>query len=354
MKTVCININDCQQKRTNNLVIILHDELSPDARQDELDDILQAEGVEKVLKNMGYKTIKLSFSLKNVNSLPQKIKAINPLFVFNLVETVDRKSYLCYLACELLDSLGVRYTGSGPEAMFTSTNKILAKRLLSYFGLNTPEWVCSNGEGKFIDGEKYLVKPVSEEGSVGIYDSSLISLASKESMVEKVRLESERMGSECFAERYIEGREINVSILGSHIDPIILPPSEILFVGYEERGLVRIVNYDAKWTPESYNYKHTIRAFPCFKGDIELLNKLREMTHKCWEYFRLKDYARIDFRVDVEGTPWIIDINANPCITSGSGFVATAENAGYSYEDIIATIVGDSSSQNSLPLYGSN
>lgn len=324
---------------SSKTVVILHDKISVNAREDELDDLIQTEAVAGALKRLDFETVCLPFCMQQMAELNARLKSLNPLFVVNLVETVDGKSSLSFAAGELLESLGIKYTGNCAQALSATTDKLTAKRLLRSFGIATPEWVEASGEGIYLEGERYLIKPVSEEGSVGIHDLSVSSFKSREALVEKMRLEAASTGRECFAERYIDGRELNVSMLGSEEEPVILPVSEILFIGYEEKGLPRIVNYDAKWKADSYVYKNSIRSFLTGGKDADLVREICAMAKMCWSLFRLRGYARIDFRVDKPGIPWIIDINANPCISPDSGFIAAAEKAGLDYDGVIKRII---------------
>lgn len=324
---------------SSKTVAILHDEIRVNARVDELDDLIQVEAVTGALTRLGYETVCFPFCIQGMGELAERLKPLNPLFAVNLVETVDRNSALCFTACAFLDSLGIKYTGNNAEAMFISTNKLITKRILRSFGLNTPDWVESLGDGTYLAGERYVIKPVSEEGSVGIHDSSLVFSQSLGELKEKIRRESTSTGRECFAERYIDGREFNISILGDRRQPKILPAAEILFIGYEERGLPKIVNYAAKWNADSYVYHHSVRSFTGEGKDVGLIAEINGTAKKCWHLLGLKGYVRIDFRVDDKDRPWVIDINANPCISVDSGFIAAAEKAGLAYDEVVRNII---------------
>ena len=101
---------------------------------------------------------------------------------------------------------------------------------------------------------------------------------------------------------------------------------EIVFVDYPD-DKPRIVDYDAKWAADSFAYNNTPRDFGIEKSDARLARKLKRMALDCWRVFGLAGYARVDFRVDAMGKPWVIDVNTNPCITPDAGFAATASVA---------------------------
>lgn len=325
---------------SNRIAAVVHDKIADGARKDELDNLLQARAVKGSLERLGYEAVCLPFCLNELDLFTSKLRSLKPLFAFNLVEALHGNSPLCFMACTVLEGLGVRYTGNSAYAVFTTTNKVISKKMLQGFGLNTPEWVEYSGEGKYLAGKRYILKPVCEEGSVGIYDSSLVICKSRDELLDMIRSETNASGREYFAERYIDGREFAISMMGSVKEgPRLLPVAEILFEGYEERGLPKIVNYDAKWNPDSYMYRHTTRSYPDSEKDTGMISMALKAAEKCWRLFGLKGYARIDFKMDTNGTPWIIDINTNPCLSAGSGFLDAAIKAGFDFDGVIACII---------------
>jgi D-alanine-D-alanine ligase len=150
----------------------------------------------------------------------------------------------------------------------------------------------------------------------------------------------ERQGGECFAEAYIEGREFNLSLLASKAGPQVLPPAEIRFEDYPE-GKTRIVGYRAKWHEGSFEYLHTVRSFEFPPQDSELILRLTDLATRCWCLFDLRGYARVDFRVDREGRPWVLEVNVNPCLSPDAGFYAAAAQTGLSFTQVVERIIGD-------------
>ena len=104
---------------------------------------------------------------------------------------------------------------------------------------------------------------------------------------------------------------------------------------------LRLIGYRAKWDEESYEYHHTPRRFDFERHDRSLLQSLKRTTLKCWRLFELTGYARVDYRVDRDGIPWILEINSNPCLSPDSGFTAATRQAGLRYEEVIGRIVED-------------
>jgi D-alanine-D-alanine ligase len=118
----------------------------------------------------------------------------------------------------------------------------------------------------------------------------------------------------------------------------VLPPAETLFVGYPP-DRPRIVDYEAKWAEGSFAYHNTPRRFAFGPEDRALVDELAALALRAWTLFGLAGYARVDFRVDAAGRPWILEVNTNPCIAPDAGFFAAAAEAGLSYQAMVARIV---------------
>jgi D-alanine-D-alanine ligase len=149
---------------------------------------------------------------------------------------------------------------------------------------------------------------------------------------------NERWTTEHFAERFIDGREFNVAMLGGAGGVEVLPIAEITFEDWKE-GRPRIVDYDAKWAPDSDVYAGTPRRFGLEETAPALAGRLTLLAQASWILFGLSSYARIDFRVDAEGRPYILEVNVNPCLSPDAGFAAAASEGGLAYEDMIGRIV---------------
>ncbi len=141
-------------------------------------------------------------------------------------------------------------------------------------------------------------------------------------------------------EDYIDGREFNISVLASENGPEVMPPAEIVFHNFGA-DKPRIVDFKAKWESESFEYQNTIREFPGKKLDPALKEKIMTEALKCWHVFGLKGYARVDMRVDNNNNPFVFEVNANPCISPDSGFVAAITEAGISFTAVIQRIIND-------------
>jgi D-alanine-D-alanine ligase len=324
-------------------VVILYDRIAEEEGNPDQRDVLdQAEAVGEALADLGHEPVTLTFSL-DAKAFAESVNRIQPDLVFNLVESVEGHGRLIYMAAAVLDFLRVPYTGAPTDAIFLTTNKLLTKRVLEASGIPTPPYFryqdLLTAEGPF--DQPYIVKSVWEHASVGLDEDSVVFAADPGELLAQMERRKEKLGGECFAEEYVEGREFNLSILASGAGPEILPLAEMKFVNYPP-GKWRVVGYRAKWDESSPEYRNTVRSFRFSPDDEPLLAELREIARKCWSLFGLRGYGRVDFRVDRFNRPSVLEINANPCLSLDAGFFAAATQAGLSYREMVRRIILDS------------
>jgi len=119
-----------------------------------------------------------------------------------------------------------------------------------------------------------------------------------------------------------------------------MPPAEIVFKNYTGNK-PKIVDFKAKWEMESFEYVNTVREFPGTDLNPVLKEKLMSTALRCWHVFGLKGYARVDMRTDENENPFVIEINANPCISPDGGFVAATKEAGLQFNEVLHRIISD-------------
>lgn len=321
-------------------IVILHTDVAPDAGEDELDTLRQAESIAEAIISLGYEPCMLPFTM-DLNATISRLQSLNPYVVFNLVETVGGKGSMIYFSTALLDFLQLPYTGCRTEAMFVTSSKPLTKKILHAEGIPTPAWITAEGisTGSSPAGT-YLMKPSWEDASVGLDDDSIVLMANPEGIRTALRKRRAQIGCDCFAEAYIEGREFNIALLATDRGVRILPAAEMLFVDYPPDKL-RLLDYRAKWVEDSFEYDNTRRTLDIPSRDAALVDCLRDIALKCWHLFALHGYARVDFRVDKQGNPFVLEINANPCLSPDAGFAAALKHASIKYSQAIDDIIRD-------------
>ena len=323
-------------------IALLHTDPAVDAKPDEADVLDQVGAVGEALRALGHEVELLSCGL-DLASLAAAVRARSPHLVFNLAEGLGGHDRLFAVVPSLLDALGVPYTGCRAEAVFVTTQKLLAKERLAAAGLPTPPVAAlwppprEPDRGPFEPGV-YIAKPVWEHGSLGMADDAVVEAADRESLVAALRRRAGESSREWFAERFVEGRELNLSLLDGPDGPEVLPPAEIDFSLYPP-GKPRIVGYAAKWAPGSFEYQHTPRLFDHPPEDAALIARVVSLARSAWDLFGLRGWARVDFRVDADGEPWILEVNTNPCLSADAGFAAAVRRAGLRFDQAVARIL---------------
>jgi len=320
-------------------IAVTHGEVGAGASRDEQDVLTQVDFVSRGLAAMGHEPVAVPVSL-NLAAAAQTLASLRPAMVFNLVETIAGKGTLIHLCPALLDALKIPYTGAGTEAMFLTSNKLLAKRWLAAAGLPTPAWFTASDmhDALRIEGP-WLVKSVWEHASIGLDEDSVLFGADRKRLLAEMDARRNALGGACLAEAYIDGREFNLSLLAGEDGPEVLPPAEIRFDRYPP-GKVRVVGYRSKWEEGTFEFANTPRTFEFPAQDAPLLSQLKELARRCWKIFDLRGYARVDFRVDKAGRPWILEVNANPCLSPDAGFSAATRQAGLTCPEVLARIIG--------------
>lgn len=320
-------------------IAVLHNEIARDAPQDERDTMIQVDVVREALSELGLSSVAVPLTL-NLDAAAERLQFIEPSLVFNLVESVNGQGRLIHLGPALLDALRLPYTGAGTEAMLLTSNKLLAKQWLHVAGLTTPEWWSEMElRQEFpVKRARYLVKSVWEHASVGLSQKSVVWACSSDELRSALSERKPLLGHEAFVEAYVDGREFNLAMLDGESGPDVLPPAEIRFDAFPD-GNAKIVDYQAKWDPDAFEYHHTPRTFTFSEEDAPLLASLREIARQCWQLFGLRGHARVDFRVDDAGQPYVLEINANPCLSPDAGFMAAAAQAGLSMTDVVQRLL---------------
>lgn len=315
-------------------ILIICGNQSGEYTPDTQDTLLQVGEVYEALTDNGHSVRVAGISL-NLNSLKETFLTIRPDLVFNLVEDLEGKSVLQSVPLFLLDSMRIPYTGCPSEAIAMTNNKVFAKEVMKLNEIKTPSWAYPVRRATRPHLEQFILKPTREHASIGIsLDSVVSSIEGDPEYRNKFEL-AKANGFDLFAEEFIQGREFSVSVMGTQDNFKVWSPAEHYF----NDPKVTFYTYDRKWMTEQDEYKSITRKLTFSEEDAHLINHLQLITRKCWRVFNLSGYARVDFRVDSQGIPYVLEINTNPCLSKDAGFVASAETEGISYRDLIERIV---------------
>ncbi len=346
-------------------VTIVFNAPEPDADASQQDVLTQVEAVQGSLRRLGHEVSRLACTL-DLDVARRELQTLRPDRVFNLVESLAGSDRFQVAIPVWLESMAIPYTGASGRAMRETGNKPLAKERLSAAGLPTPAWLESDfdapmeptfsappGEEScrslpsrstprplaFQGGQPrtVIVKPIWEHASLGMDDHCVATLHELPAAKAFLQAHERTIRCPCFLEEFVDGQEFNLSVLtGGQV----LPPAEIEFHGFP-LGKPRIVGYRAKWDESSPEYAQTTRRFEFNDADQGLLHHLAELARACWSLFELRGWARIDFRVDEQGQPWILEINANPCLSPDAGFAAALAHTGIPFDVAISRILDD-------------
>jgi D-alanine-D-alanine ligase len=319
--------------------VVLHSDIPEKAGRDEQDVLVQTETVCRSLTELGHTPVALPVSM-DFKKAVDILAGIRPDFVFNLVESIDGHGGLIHIAPSIMDSLNIPYTGAKTDAMFLTSNKVLAKKFLDAKEMPTPpSFLADDRQSLFMEGS-YIIKAIWEHASVWLDEHSIIDAKDGDRLRLAILSQQERLGMTCFAEPFIDGREFNLSLLAGDTGPEVLPPAEIQFRDYPVNK-AKVVDYRSKWVEDSFEYHHTPRRFDFPEEDDPLIKQLTELAIQCWYLFNLRGYARVDFRVDVNNYAWILEVNTNPCLSPDGGFAAAVKQCGLTFNRAIERIVQD-------------
>jgi D-alanine-D-alanine ligase len=294
--------------------------------------VLEAvEAVYDALLKLGYGVAKVPLS-PPLNHAQERLAALEDDLVFNLFEGFAGHPETEAEIAEMLAALGIPFTGCPAGALKLALDKAKTKTVLKEAGINTPDYQLLRPEtlSSFSLSYPCIVKPRREDASHGLVADNVVNdFASLERQVTAV---SRYYGGQALVERFIDGREFNVSVLGG----TVLPVSEIDYS--LPAGIPRMLTFAAKWQPDSDYYKGTKVVCPAAITDKERKNIARTAL-KVFGLLGCRGYARVDMRQDGAGRLNVIEVNPNPDISPGAGSVRQAEAAGMSYPQFIERIV---------------
>lgn len=236
----------------------------------------------------------------------------------------------------VLELLAIPFSGSPSMALMLTTDKVMTKRLLIAKGIRTPDYLIYNGTEKFnvhILSFPVIIKPRFKDASIGIDQDSVFQ--DEEELKRGLRDFFDRFGT-ILVEEYIAGREFNVSLFG-YPSASLLPISEIDFSDFPE-GRYPIVDYRAKWLRDSLEYQHTPRKFPQ-ELPHALLKNMESTALESFRLLMLRDYARVDIRVDGSGRIHVLEVDANPCLSPDAEFSAAAREAEIEYPGLVSGMI---------------
>ncbi len=298
----------------------------------------EREGIQTALGELGYQTSIFNMS-NNIDRLLEFLKTEKPDLIFNLVESLGDEAIHEMHVAGIYEILEIPFTGSAPITLGTCLNKARTKEILSHHGIPTAKFImCKQVNEINVDDFSMefplIVKPAKEDASAGIDNNSIVD--SMTALKKRVRYIFTQFDQPAIVEEYIEGRELNVAILGNG-KPIVLPISEIDFSGLPD-DYPKIVTYDAKWIRDSVEFEGTKGVCPAeLPPTVEA--RVKDLALQAYQIMGCRDYARVDFRLTKNNKPYVLEVNPNPDISDDAGFIRSTTTYGYTFNETIGKIV---------------
>ncbi|APV44404.1 D-alanine--D-alanine ligase [Dehalogenimonas formicexedens] len=291
--------------------------------------------VRRSIRALGHNLIEFPL-LPPLESVRKTLATVKADCVFNLFEGFAGLPRTEAEVAGCLEDLGLPFTGSPSSALLLALDKAAAASRLRHRGIRTAAQqlletgYLSNFHLKF----PCIVKPQADDASHGLSENSVVFDTG--ALFREVQASVERYDSApALVEEFLPGREFNVTVFGNDV-PEVLPLSEIIYT--LPPGLPKILTFAAKWEPESSYFQNTNVKCP---ADItpELASDLRSTALAAFNAIGCRGYARVDMRLDSEGQPVVMEVNANPDLSPDAGTVRQAKKAGLSYKGMVKRII---------------
>lgn len=267
-----------------------------------------------------------------------------PDVVFNLCESLGGDPRNEPLIPALFDLHGLPYTGADGLCLGTCLHKRRTKHVLLGCGVPTPPFrflvterdlEALRAEAPDVVDYPWFLKLAHEDASIGVEETNLV--VDFDALAARTRRMWSEFGQSVLAERYIAGREVNVTMIGDGDAVEVLPLHEIDFAAMPA-GRPHIVTYAGKWDEQHVDYAGT-KPVPLRDASPAVAARIEAAARGAWTAVGLRDYGRVDLRLDGAGGAWVIDVNPNPDISPDAGVARSAKVAGLDYPALVRRVV---------------
>jgi len=292
------------------------------------------EEVAEALAKLGHEAV-----LHELDGSAKSLLAVARLecdLIFNLTESFAGDDTADFKIAAFLDLIGKRYTGSGTHGLLLAQDKAIAKKIFAFHGIHTPVFAKSfRGRLDFSHDLQFpvIVKPAREDGSIGIEFSAVVS--SIRELMERIDWLHQHFDSPVLIEEYIDGREMYVGVLGND-KPEALPVVELDLSKLPE-GTPRIAAAEVKWGKGTQAYRDTKSVIASDLPDETVLS-LQQTAVAAYQALELRDYGRVDMRLQPDGRVHVIEVNPNPWLSSRAELAMAARKAGRTYSQLVQEI----------------
>ncbi len=328
--------------RKKRVAVLMHEDLIPPESIEGLTD-QQIEpfktefDVVATLKDMGHEVIQLGVS-DDLGVLRRAIEQHQPHICFNLLEEFHGMGVYDAHVVSYLELMRQPYSGCNPRGLMLAHDKALSKMICRYHRIPVPRFTV------FPIGRKVrrparlsfplLVKSLTEEGSVGISQASVVH--DEEKLTERVEFIHRTVGTDAIAEQYIDGRELYVGVMGN--DRLqVLPIWEMVFPKLRDDA-PKIATGKVKWDLR-YQKQIGLDTKPADGLEDVQTQKIQRLCKRIYKSLGLSGYARMDLRLTPDGRAYLIEANPNPNLSYGEDFAESAEREGIPYDQLLHKLI---------------
>jgi D-alanine-D-alanine ligase len=276
---------------------------------------------------------------EEIKPVRDEIEDFKPHVVFNLLEQFHHEPVYDQHIPSYLELMKIPYTGCNPRGLILARGKDLSKTLVHHRRIAVPAFAVFPMRRKVNRPARLalplIVKSLNEDGSFGISQASIVD--TDEKLAERVAFIHERVGTAAIAEQYIEGRELYVGVLGN-TRLRVLPVWELKFGSMGGQGARHIATQKVKHDPD-YQERVGIEDGPAKDLAPEVHARIQRIAKRIYRTLGLDGYARIDFRLAADGTPYFIEANPNPEIAKSQEFATAALHDRLDYPDLLHRIL---------------
>lgn len=294
-------------------------------------DVLQA------LESLGHDVTCIEV-VDELRLIREALEEVRPHIVFNMLEDFHGVVAFDANVVAYLELMRMPFTGCNSRGLVLSRDKALTKKICVYHRLPAPPFAV------FPRGQRVrrpprldfplIVKSLNEDASAGISQASIVE--NDEQLARRVEFVHEHIVDDAIAERFIDGREVYIGVLGNQRAQLF-PPWELLMGGLPS-GSARIATESVKFDL-GYQERYDIRSDAAEDLPPGSADRMRKVARRLFRHLGMNGYARFDFRVTDDGEVYVLEGNANPDLAHDEDFAKAAGAAGISYDQLIQKVL---------------
>jgi D-alanine-D-alanine ligase len=289
------------------------------------------------IAGLGHDVVKVGVS-DELAPLRRQVEEAKPDIVFNLLEEFGGQALYDHNVVAYLELLRMPYTGCNPRGLVLARDKALSKKILHYHRIMTPDFAVVPVARKFRRPARFefpvIVKSLVEEASLGISKASLVT--SDDKLAERIRFVHENLKTPAIVEKFIDGRELYVGLLGNA--RVTVFPIWELILEKAPPDEPWIATRRVKWNPE-YQAKWGVVTREAKGLPDDVVKRIDRVSRRIYRLLSITGYARLDFRLGADGHPYFLEANPNPDVSKEGEFAGAAKSAGLPYRKLLERLL---------------